>query len=103
MLEKAGENTYCMIERPLVNPSRFTATISALRCMEATEIVLEELLIPYQWIDSKEWQKVVLPSGLKGDDLKVAATQVATRLYPRLKIVNADCLLIALYNLKKSK
>jgi hypothetical protein len=103
MLEKAGENTYCMCERPMVNPGRFAATISAMRCMEATEIVLEELLIPYQWIDSKEWQKVMLPSGLKGDDLKVAASQTSTRLYPRLKVVNADCLLIALYCKNKMK
>ena len=102
-LKKAGENTYCMIERPMVNPGRFAATISAMRCMEATEIVLEELLIPYQWIDSKEWQKELLPSGLKGDELKVAALQVATRLYPRLKVVNADCLLIALHCRNKMK
>ena len=96
-LEIGGENTYCMIERPMVNPTRFTATISAIRCLEATETILELLEIPYQFIDSREWQKILLPSGLKGDELKFAAEEVAKRLFPKQKIVNADCLLIAEY------
>lgn len=95
LLLQAGQNTHCMIERPMVNPRRFAATISALRCMEATEILLEQLQIPYEWVDSKEWQKTALPSGLKGDELKLAASEVTKRLYPRLKIHNPDCLLIA--------
>ena len=93
----SGANTFVMIERPMVNPTRFAATISAIRCLEATELLLEELRIPYQFIDSKEWQKALLPSGLKGNDLKLGSESVANRLYPRLKIVNPDCLLIALY------
>lgn len=98
LISQAGENTFVMIERPMVNPGRFMATISAIRCLEATELILEELKIPYQFIDSKEWQKALLPSGLKGsDELKIASKSVASRLYPRLKIVNSDCLLIALY------
>ena len=98
MINLAGPNTFVMIERPMVNPTRFAATISAIRCLEATELILEELKIPYQFIDSKEWQKALLPSGLKGsDDLKIASNSVASRLYPRLKIVNSDCLLIALH------
>lgn len=97
MLKIAGENTFCMIERPMINPTRFTATISAIRCLEATESMLEQLQIPYQFVDSKEWQKALLPSGLKGDELKLAAADVAKRLYPKLKIENADSLLLALY------
>jgi len=88
---------FCMIERPMVNPMRWVASVSALRCLEATEIILEELQIPYQFIDSKEWQKVLLPSGLKGDQLKKAASDVAKRLFPKLNVVNADSLLIAEY------
>lgn len=101
LLKRAGENTFCMIERPMVNPGRFAATISAIRCLEATELILEELMIPYQFIDSKEWQKVVLPSGLKKEELKIAASEVTKRLYPRLKVKNADSLLIALYCKRK--
>jgi len=102
-LKQAEEDTFCMIERPMLNPTRFTASISALRCLEATEIVLEELQIPYAFLDSKEWQKALLPSGLVKDELKDAANQVAHRLYPKLKIVNADSLLIAQYCLNKKK
>lgn len=97
LLMECCTNSFCMIERPMVNPMRFNASVSALRCLEATEIILEELQIPYQFIDSKEWQKTLLPSGLKGDELKKAADNVAKRLFPRQQVVNADSLLIAEY------
>jgi hypothetical protein len=95
--------TFCMIERPMVNPTRFKASVSALRCLEATEIILEELEIPYQFLDSKEWQKAMLPSGLVKDELKKAADSVAHRLFPKEKIVNADSILIAQYCLNQKK
>jgi hypothetical protein len=93
----AGDDTFCMIERPMINPMRFTASVSAMRCLEATEIILESLQIPYQFIDSKEWQKVMLPKGLVKDELKKAADEVAKRLFPKLIVVNSDSLLIAEY------
>lgn len=93
---------FCMIERPMIHPGRFVATISAVRCLEATEIILEELSIPYQFIDSKEWQKELLPSGLVKDELKTGALSVAKRLYPKQTIHNADSILIALYCFRKS-
>jgi hypothetical protein len=89
--------SFCLIERPMVNPKRWAASVSALRCMEATEIILEELQIPYQWIDSKEWQKALLPSGLAKEQLKKAADDIAKRLFPKTNIVNSDSLLIAEY------
>jgi hypothetical protein len=91
------KESFCMIERPMVNPMRWVASVSAIRCLEATEIILEELQIPYQFIDSKEWQKILLPSGLKGDQLKKASFDVAKRLFPKQTIVNSDSLLIAEY------
>jgi len=102
MLLKAGENTTCYIERPMLNPTRWAASVSAIRCVETTEGLLEELQIPYEFIDSKAWQKALLPSGLIGSQLKEAADSVAHRLYPKAKIVNSDSLLIALYCLRKS-
>jgi hypothetical protein len=102
ILKKAGDDTFCFIERPVVNPTRFNASTSALRCLEATIIILEELQIPYQFIDSKEWQKELLPSGLVGDELKVAADSVANRLFPKQKVLNADSVLIAEYCLRKN-
>jgi hypothetical protein len=90
-------DSFCMIERPMVNPMRWVASVSALRCLEATEILLEILQIPYQFIDSKEWQKALLPSGLKKEELKKTADHVAKRLFPKIEIVNSDSLLIAEY------
>jgi hypothetical protein len=95
------DDCICYIERPMVNPMRFRSTVSALRAMEATLIVLELLKIPYQWIDSKEWQKKLLPSGLKKEELKKAAVQIAKRKFPKLEIKkDADGLLIAYYAYK---
>jgi hypothetical protein len=99
----AGNNSFCMIERPMVHPGRFKATVSALRCVEATEILLEELQIPYQFIDSKEWQKALLPSGLQKEELKKGAESVARRLFPKANVVNADSLLIAEYCKRNKK
>jgi hypothetical protein len=70
-----------------------------VRALEATLIALEEMEWPYSYIDSKEWQKVMLPSGLKGSDLlKKASLDVGKRLFPTLNIKkDADGLLIAEY------
>lgn len=98
---------FCLIERPMVNPGRFKATVSALRALEATLIVLEDLGIPYQYIDSKEWQKELLPKGLKGpEELKPASVEVACRLFPHLegqirKHKDGDGMLIAEYARRK--
>jgi len=83
------------IERPMINSGRFQSTISAARSMEATMIVLEELNIPYEFIDSKEWQKN-LPEG----DTKEQSLLKAKELYPDIdfsKYKDADGLLIAHY------
>jgi hypothetical protein len=97
------ENTCVVIERPMVNPGRFTATLSAMRALEATIIVLEQLQLPYLYLDSKEWQKSLLPSGIKGSpELKKASLDIGKRLFPHLgeeiqKQKDADGLLIAEY------
>lgn len=97
------ENSFALIERPMVNPGRFQATASALRACEATLIIIEALGIPYQYVDSKEWQKVMLPSGLKGPKLKDASLQIGQRLFPSVKIKHTDYdgLLIAEYARRK--
>lgn len=87
------------LERPMVNSTRFNASLSAVRALEATLIAIEEMSWPYEYIDSKEWQKAVLPKGLKGgDELKKASFDVGKRLFPKLDIKkDADGLLIAEY------
>lgn len=85
------------LERPMVNPGRFQATASALRALEATLIVLEDIGLPYIYLDSRQWQKTQLPSGLKGAPvLKKASLDIGRRLYPYIKFTeDADSLLMA--------
>ena len=89
-----------LIERPMVNPTRFVATTSALRALEALLIIVESLGIPYKFIDSKEWQKAMLPKGIKGSiELKQASKEIGKRLFPQFAINHPDMdgLLIAEY------
>ena len=109
IMEDQMQDHDCMVilERPMVNPGRFKATISAVRCLEAQLIVLESLKIPYMYVDSKEWQKEMLPSGIKGStELKKASLDIGTRLFPQFekeikKQKDADALLIAEYARRK--
>lgn len=90
-----------VIERPMINPTRFAASVSAARSLEATLCVIEDLGIPHQYADSREWQKVMLPSGLQGaPELKKASMDIGLRLFPEQEAVirkhkDADALLIA--------
>lgn len=100
-------NCFILLERPMVNPGRFVATSSALRSLEATLIALEQLSLPYQFIDSKEWQKELLPKGAKGAELKTASLEVGSRLFPHLKDLfskqkDSDGMLIAEYAKRKN-
>lgn len=71
-----------VMERPMINPMRFRATMSAIRAWEATLIVLAEFPWPRIVVDSRGWQKAMLPAGCKGPELKVASVQVGCRLFP---------------------
>jgi hypothetical protein len=86
------------MERPMVNPGRFFASMSAMRAVEATLIALEALEIPYVYLDSKEWQHVILPKGTEKEELKKSSLAVGKRLFPKLPLkVDADGMLIAEY------
>jgi hypothetical protein len=93
------------LERPMVNSTRFNASLSAVRALEATLIALEQSQLPYEYIDSKEWQKVLLPKGIKGsDELKKASLDIGKRLFPDLNIKkDADGLLIAEYMRRRDR
>jgi hypothetical protein len=90
-----------VIERPMVNVTRFKASASGLRALEATLIVVDDMLhFPYSYIDSRIWQKVLLPSGVNGEDLKKASLDIGNRLFPQfrdMKHPDRDGLLIAEY------
>lgn len=97
-VEFKGESFLVGLERPMVNPGRFFASMSAMRALEATLIVLENLSFPYVYLDSKEWQRVLLPGNAGGDDLKAASLAVGKKLFPKLKFKqDADGILIAEY------
>jgi len=97
-----ASSVFCLIERPMVNPGRFAASISALRSLEATLILIENHKIPFQYIDSKEWQRVMLPKGSKKEQLKIDSKNIGIRLFPNFadkirKHKDADGLLITEY------
>jgi len=100
ILSVAGEGSMVLIERPMINSTRFNASMSAIRAYEATITILETLGLPFQICDSKEWQKGLLPTGISGDDLKSASLDIGHRMYPAIKnLKHPDCdgMLIAHY------
>lgn len=78
-------NYKVFIERPMVNPGRFKATVSALRALESTLVIVERWGFPVAYLDSKGWQKQLLPAGLKGEELKKASLDIGNRLFPQFK------------------
>lgn len=106
ILNKAAVGSMVMLERPMVNPSRFVPTMSAIRAYEATITILEDLNLPYEIIDSKQFQKLYIPTGVKGDDLKPASLEVGNRLFPETKPnkhKDRDGMLIAAYCKQKHR
>lgn len=101
-----NKNDICVVmERVMVNPQRFAATVSALRCHEAELIMIELLGCKHMFIDSKEWQKAMLPKGCTGDELKKASLDIGNRLFPQFEDVkhpDRDGLLIAEYARRKN-
>jgi hypothetical protein len=97
--EIAGEEEVLVgLERPMINPGRFFASMSAMRALEATLIVLEANELAHVYLDSKEWQHVLLPKGLQKEELKTGSLAVGKRLFPKLPLKgDADGILIAEY------
>jgi hypothetical protein len=109
-LAKGNTNhVLAVLERPMVNPERFKATLSAVTCFMQQYTVLRYRYIPFRYIDSKEWQREMLPSGLEKEQLKDASLDVAQRLFPVLNLgestiltkQTADAILIAEYARRK--
>lgn len=103
LLETYKEDAFLVLERPLVNPTRFMASASALRCHEAELIAIEEVGIPYCFCDSKDWQRELLPKGTT--DTKMASLEIGKRLFPsyrEFKHPDRDALLIAEWARRKN-
>lgn len=74
-----------LLERPFTGQFN-KANVSAARAIESTLIALEVLNYSHEYIDSKEWQSVMLPKGIKGSsELKKASLDIACRLFPQLR------------------
>ncbi len=98
-------DVFVIIERPFTGSAKhFKAIVSGMRALESVLTVVERLGLPYQYIDSREWQKSLLPEGIKGTpELKAASLQIGTRLFPKVesKHKDRDGLLIAEYARRK--
>lgn len=105
VLSTEGNDCFVIIERPFTGSAKhFKAIVSGMRALESVLTVIERLGLSYQYIDSREWQKALLPEGIKGTpELKAASLQIGTRLFPQVesKHKDRDGLLIALYAQRK--
>lgn len=104
----SSTQVYCLIERPMVNPGRFQASASALRALEATLNVIEFLQFSYSYVDSKEWQRELLPKDSMKEQLKKDSVDIGCRLFPEhkeliVKHKDADGILMAEYCRRKFK
>jgi len=98
--KKDLSKTVAYLERPLVNPTRFKASMSAMRAIEATLIVLEELGIEVNYTDSKVWQHGFFSIEERAkSDTKELSRQYGIKFFPNHEeLINkqdADALLIA--------
>lgn len=97
------EGVLALMERPFVNPMGFRSSLVSVRAFEVTLLALELAKIPHRVIDSKEWQKTMLPEGVikaGGKELKRASLQRGIELFPNMTTAlnlqgDADALLIA--------
>lgn len=105
LLSSASPESMVLVERPMINPRRWVASMSAIRAWEATIIILETMRLPFSVIDSKEWQRVLLPSGCTGDELKTASLDIGKRMFPAIesKHPDRDGILIAEYCKRKHR
>jgi hypothetical protein len=95
-------STQVVMERAMINPARFRASMSAMRCLEAELIVIEELGWDVDYIDSKVWQHSVLPDAQGSNELKQASLELGKKLFPQFKLKkDADPLLIGYYWVNK--
>jgi hypothetical protein len=96
------EQTLVIMERIMINPMRFRASISAARCLEAELVVIEELGYNIEYCDSKNWQHILLPDIKGSDELKKASLELGKKMFPQFKLKrDADPLLIGYWRKNK--
>lgn len=105
-----NERKKIFLERPMINSQMFNASIVAARVFEAQLTIIEMFGLPYEILDSKQWQSDLLPSSRKKGTtsamLKKESMDIGIRLFPEHKILiekhkDADGLLGAYAMYKK--
>jgi len=103
-----GDNkAIAILERMMQNPGRFKNSISAARAFESTLVVLENLNISYEEIDSRTWQHALFEKGTKGrEQLKLASLHLSQKLFPQFHAeiqshTDGDSFLIGYYYKQK--
>jgi len=108
-ITRSPSDCYAYIERPFTGSAMMiNTTVLSARAHEAVSIVLEQLGIGYETVDSKPWQASML-GAIKGSPaLKKASMLRGMQMYPALAATikdhgDADSLLMAQYyhNLNK--
>lgn len=100
-MASVGVRTVVVLERPFKNPRMFNATVSGIDSFACTRTLLKLIGVPFVVVDSKDWQKPMLPHGTKGSaNLKAASKDAGIRLFPEMKEEierhgDADSLLMA--------
>jgi hypothetical protein len=96
------DSVFVLMERPFWNPMLSPkSSKSGVMCLESQLSLIEDLMWPHDVIDSKAWQKELLPDGVKkSPELKKASKDIGIRLFPMLeeeikKQKDADGILIA--------
>lgn len=107
LLEEISKEGKCLfyLERPMINPKRWVASLSAIRALEATLLALEQYDIEYEFIDSRKWQHYMFPDIRGTNFLKQASMMRGLELFPEYaKIIkkhkDADALMIVQYLLE---
>ncbi len=85
-----NKNVLVVLERPMVNPKRFRATTSALRCLEAVLNCVELLGFPRMYCDSKDWQTEMLPKGMVWKGSKKKKDKKKSKINKRSKAVKKE-------------
>lgn len=79
-----NDNVYSAMERPLVNPGRWNASIVGVRVHQQWLDLFDFFHLPEPIsLDSREWQKTMLPKGTTGEELKVRSKEIGLRLFPK--------------------
>lgn len=100
ILSRYRGKSIALIERPMLNPKRWKASISATRCDESMKVILEQLGIPYEQIDSRQWQHQLFTGVYEHLTTKQASIDLGNQTFPEYKQhkhTDRDGILIAFF------